>query len=163
VESGLNDRFTKEAIPRVFKFCQYAKSEISAPSGKVMKVIFIISSFFVTSNLRRRFYQHEACHVLLLFSAYFRFSYSTLALLIFSSVTLLLDSHITLLLSIQHDPCEEYIDGLTAQPWWDAAAFDWVAGLEVRSYISYSFFILLLIYHLLSHYHRHHHHFLYFV
>ena len=32
----------------------------------------------------------------------------------------------------QHDPCEEYIDGLTAQPWWDASQFEWVAGLEVR-------------------------------
>ena len=38
VESGLNDRFEVEDIPRVFKFCQYAKSEIPAPSAKVMKV-----------------------------------------------------------------------------------------------------------------------------
>jgi hypothetical protein len=32
---------------------------------------------------------------------------------------------------LQHDPCEEYIEGLTAQPWWDASQFEWVAGLEV--------------------------------
>ena len=38
VESGLNDRFKVDDIPRVFKFCQYAKSEIPAPSPKVMKV-----------------------------------------------------------------------------------------------------------------------------
>jgi hypothetical protein len=38
VESGLNDRFKIDDIPRVFKFCQYAKSEIPAPSAKVMKV-----------------------------------------------------------------------------------------------------------------------------
>lgn len=38
VESGLNDRFKVDQIPRVFKFCQYAKSEIPAPSAKVLKV-----------------------------------------------------------------------------------------------------------------------------
>lgn len=39
VESGLKDRFKVDEIPRVFKFCQYAKSEIPAPSAKVMKVL----------------------------------------------------------------------------------------------------------------------------
>lgn len=28
-----------------------------------------------------------------------------------------------------HEPCEEYIDGLTAQPWWDASAFDWAPAV----------------------------------
>jgi aspartate beta-hydroxylase len=36
VESGLNDRFKEDDVPRVFKFCQYAKNEIPAPSAKVM-------------------------------------------------------------------------------------------------------------------------------
>ena len=30
----------------------------------------------------------------------------------------------------QHDPCEEYIDGLKAMPWWNPSDFDWVQPLE---------------------------------
>lgn len=29
-----------------------------------------------------------------------------------------------------HEPCEEYIDGLTARPWWDASAFDWAPAVS---------------------------------
>jgi hypothetical protein len=36
VESGLNDRFKEDDVPRVFKFCQFAKGEIPSPSAKVM-------------------------------------------------------------------------------------------------------------------------------
>jgi hypothetical protein len=32
-----------------------------------------------------------------------------------------------------HDPCEEYIDGLTAKPWWEPNNFDWIPGLERRA------------------------------
>ena len=39
----------------------------------------------------------------------------------------------------QHDPCEEYIEGLTAQPWWDASQFEWVAGLEVGDFFDTKF------------------------
>ena len=28
-----------------------------------------------------------------------------------------------------YDPCEEYIDGLTAKPWWDSSDFEWAAPL----------------------------------
>lgn len=38
VESGLNDRFQMKDVSRVFKFCQYAKNEIPAPSPKILKV-----------------------------------------------------------------------------------------------------------------------------
>ena len=29
-----------------------------------------------------------------------------------------------------HDPCEEYIDGLTAKPWWNKNDFAWSKDLE---------------------------------
>lgn len=29
-----------------------------------------------------------------------------------------------------HEPCEEYVPGLTAQPYWDAQQFEWARGLE---------------------------------
>lgn len=32
-----------------------------------------------------------------------------------------------------HDPCEEYIDGLAAQPWWETTSFEWVGKLEAKS------------------------------
>ena len=50
----------------------------------------------------------------------------------FSMINLILLIYVHL----QHDPCEEYIDGLTAQPWWDASQFEWVAGLEVKIYFN---------------------------
>ena len=28
-----------------------------------------------------------------------------------------------------YDPCEEYIDGLTAKPWWNSTDFEWAAPL----------------------------------
>ena len=72
VESGLNDRFPeKEEIARVFKFCEYAKSEIPKPNP----------------------------------------------------------------LGAMHDPCEEFVDNLTAQPWWDPSKFGWVSGLEAQSQV----------------------------
>lgn len=32
-----------------------------------------------------------------------------------------------------HEPCEEYIDGLKAMPWWEKSQFEWVSGLEKNS------------------------------
>lgn len=32
--------------------------------------------------------------------------------------------------SFMHEPCEEYIDNLTAKPWWDANEFKWTVDLE---------------------------------
>lgn len=32
-----------------------------------------------------------------------------------------------------HDPCEEYIENLTARPWWDKNNFAWVKDLESKS------------------------------
>jgi aspartyl/asparaginyl beta-hydroxylase (cupin superfamily) len=32
-----------------------------------------------------------------------------------------------------HDPCEEFVDGLTAKPWWDKGDFTWSSGLEAQS------------------------------
>ena len=32
-----------------------------------------------------------------------------------------------------HQPCEEYIDGLSARPWWEASEFDWAAPLCAAS------------------------------
>jgi Aspartyl/Asparaginyl beta-hydroxylase len=69
VESGLSDRFSESEIPRVIKFCEYAKGEIAAPKP----------------------------------------------------------------LAPLHEPCEEFIDGLTARPWWNTDVFDWVGKLESKS------------------------------
>ena len=72
VESGLNDRFPeKSEIARVFKFCEYAKSEIPRPDP----------------------------------------------------------------LGLMHDPCEEFVDGLTALPWWEPSKFSWVSGLEAQCHV----------------------------
>ena len=32
-----------------------------------------------------------------------------------------------------HEPCEEYIDGLTAKPWWNKNDFSWSKDLEQLS------------------------------
>ena len=32
-----------------------------------------------------------------------------------------------------HMPCEEFVEGLTASPWWDTSAFPWVAELEAAA------------------------------
>mmetsp|Transcript_33510 Transcript_33510/g.105892 ORF Transcript_33510/g.105892 Transcript_33510/m.105892 type:complete len:271 (+) Transcript_33510:164-976(+) len=32
-----------------------------------------------------------------------------------------------------HQPCEEFVEGLKAQPWWDTAEFPWVAELEAQA------------------------------
>jgi hypothetical protein len=34
-----------------------------------------------------------------------------------------------------HDPCEEYIEGLTAMPWWNPKQFSWVKELEEKANI----------------------------
>ena len=67
VESGLSAKFNAQEIPRILKFCAYAKEEIPKPIPQVK----------------------------------------------------------------MHDPCEEFIDGLTAQPWWnsdDRSLFPWMEG-----------------------------------
>lgn len=69
VESGLEDRFSRSAVPRVWKFCQYAKNEITPPPPQ----------------------------------------------------------------GPGHDPCEEFIDGLSARPWWDIKQFTWATELEKQS------------------------------
>lgn len=35
--------------------------------------------------------------------------------------------------AVKHEPCEEFIENLTAQPWWDKNAFSWVTELEAKS------------------------------
>ena len=71
VESGLSAKFNAQEIPRILKFCAYAKEEIPKPIPQVK----------------------------------------------------------------MHDPCEEFIDGLTAQPWWnsdDRSLFPWMEGKKER-------------------------------
>ena len=36
-------------------------------------------------------------------------------------------------LGLFHDPCEEFVENLTALPWWDPSKFSWVSGLEAQS------------------------------
>ena len=36
-------------------------------------------------------------------------------------------------LKYMHDPCEEYIDELTAEPWWNKSLFTWSKELELVS------------------------------
>lgn len=36
-------------------------------------------------------------------------------------------------LAPMHDPCEEYIEGLTATAWWDTTQFSWVKELEAKA------------------------------
>eukprot|EP00601_Ochromonadales_sp_CCMP2298_P009253 CAMPEP_0173203708 /NCGR_PEP_ID=MMETSP1141-20130122/19679_1 /TAXON_ID=483371 /ORGANISM="non described non described, Strain CCMP2298" /LENGTH=310 /DNA_ID=CAMNT_0014129215 /DNA_START=117 /DNA_END=1049 /DNA_ORIENTATION=+ len=69
VESGLDDRFEKEEISRIGRFCQSAKLEVPYPKP----------------------------------------------------------------LGNMHDPCEEFVEGLTAKPWWDAGDFAWSEQLEAQS------------------------------
>ena len=79
VESGLSAKFNAEEIPRILKFCAYAKEEIPKPIPQVK----------------------------------------------------------------MHDPCEEFIDGLTAQPWWnsdDRSLFPWMEGKKERK-IFYDYFV----------------------
>lgn len=66
VRSGLEDRFEKDDIARVYKFCDYSTGIISPPKGN----------------------------------------------------------------TFGHEPCEEFIDDLTAQAWWDKSRFDWVEKVE---------------------------------
>ncbi|CAM9184546.1 unnamed protein product, partial [Phaeothamnion confervicola] len=33
----------------------------------------------------------------------------------------------------RHQPCEEYVEGLDARPWWETSEFPWVGALEAGS------------------------------
>ena len=32
-----------------------------------------------------------------------------------------------------YQPSEEYVEGLTAKPWWDSSEFEWMAALEANT------------------------------
>ena len=46
-----------------------------------------------------------------------------------------------------YDPCEEYIDGLTAKPWWNSSDFEWAAPLYVSSPILYQYCVYMFCIH----------------